>query len=210
MFLWPVPPQLHPAPALAPHLGAISGLNVRLLYTPTHNAWGLAGKSLRYYTPLYRCVYRTEKVDLCKKVKIVLVNTTVSFCYDLYVLHATCIAHRSTIIVLTSDHLLCSLFSCLCLLLRQNILQMDLRWATAPSISSTGWTDALWLWGWLISCLPVCPLSTCTTIQTLPHCLWAPTLLSGWFPGLRQATSSLLRCFRSRLNLNIIDDNGDE
>lgn len=32
--------------ARTPHLGAISRLNMRLLYTPTLNAWGLAGKSL--------------------------------------------------------------------------------------------------------------------------------------------------------------------
>lgn len=57
VFLWPaLPSPLLWAPALTPHLGAISRLNVRLLYTSTHNAWGLAGKSQAYNTPSYRCV----------------------------------------------------------------------------------------------------------------------------------------------------------
>lgn len=64
--------------------------------------------------------------------------------------------------------LFCCLFFCFC---RQNILQMDRRWDTAPSTNSTGWMDALWLWEWLTSCLHACLLSICTTTQTLHRCL---------------------------------------
>lgn len=60
------------------------------------------------------CVHKAEKADLCEKVKTILLNTTFSFCYDLYVSHTTWIAHKSTITVLTSNHLLL-LFFALCL-----------------------------------------------------------------------------------------------
>lgn len=71
VFLWPVPPppqQPNSAPAFTPHLGAISRPNVRLLYTPTHNAWGLAGRSTVCNTTSYRCECAEKKVDQCKKV----------------------------------------------------------------------------------------------------------------------------------------------
>lgn len=126
--------------------------------------------------------------------KIVLLNTTFSFHCDLYILHANYMAHKSTTIVLTNDQLTVSL----CLPLpRQSTLLMGPRWVMAPSTSSTGWTGASWRWGWSISCLPVCPLSTCTTTQNLPHCLWAPTLLSGWSLELTPAPSTLFCSFES-------------
>lgn len=59
-FLWSVlhvtQPQPLLAPAFTPHLGTISRLNGRLLYTPTHNAQDLAEKYSSYNTPLYNCV----------------------------------------------------------------------------------------------------------------------------------------------------------
>lgn len=83
----------------------------------------------------------------------------------------------STVLSSTHHFLTISLF--IFSVLRLNILWMGLRWDTVPSTSSTGWTGRSWLWAWLISCQPVYLLSTCTTTQIMPHCRWAPILLSG-------------------------------
>lgn len=67
-------------------------------------AWqGKAWVIIHHHTGVCVCV---EKVDLRKKVKAVLLNTTFSFHCDLYILHSNYIVHKSATIVLTSDHLL--------------------------------------------------------------------------------------------------------
>lgn len=144
------------------------------------------------------CVHKMVKVDLCKEVKALLLNTTLAFHCDLYI-YTNYMAQKSITIVLTVNTT-SYFFSPFASLLRPNILQMGPRWATAPSTSNTGWTGVSWQWGWSTSCPPVCPLSTYTTTQTLPHCRWAPTLLSGQLPGLGSATSSSFRCWKPSYN----------
>lgn len=116
--------------------------------TLLHKVWGLWGEKPRlWYTTLQVCA------ESRKTVHFMLILNSVS-------------QPRASVVWWAA-----TLFVCLFPFLRQNVLQTALKWATAPSISSTGWTTALWQWGLLTSCLPVCPLSTCTTTQTLPHCL---------------------------------------
>lgn len=96
----------------------------------------------------------------------------------IYVLHTECTTYMRSAFLSSTHHLLTvPLFSFS--LSRLNIVWMGLRWATVPSTSSTGWTGRSWPWAWSIFCRPVCLLSTCTTTQIMPHCRWAPTLLSG-------------------------------
>lgn len=183
VFLWPAPPSLyaHSALAPAPHLGAISRLNVRLLYTPTHNAWGLAGKN-----PGRVLIQSPTGVCVCVKDHILV---------PLWFIYFTCKLYCTQEYYYCFDQWPLSMTVFLFLPpLRRNILQMGLRWATAPSTSNTGWMGASLQWGWSTSCLTVYLLSTCITTQTLPHCLWAPTLLSGWLtaPNLKEKNLLLL------------------
>lgn len=178
------------APALTPHLGAITKLNERLLYTPTRNVWGPVRERSRFsYTFLYRCACKRKWEDISwKEVKTLLMNTTPSD-WSLFIVHTNYIAWTLGLFNVSFPPLSPSLP-------RLNILQTDRRWATAPSTSSTGWTGASWQWGWSTSCPPACPLSICTITQTLPHCHWAPTLLSGQLLGVESATSSCFSVYR--------------
>lgn len=92
VFLWVSPHSPHPNSELLLSLHIWELLQGWMwgYCTPPHNAWGLAGKSLAYDPPSYRCACKTEKLYLCEKVKALLLNTTLSFHCDSCMLHTNC------------------------------------------------------------------------------------------------------------------------
>ena len=100
---------------------------------------------------------------------------TFSFHYDFYVLHRTCIAHKRTIIVLTSDHLLLLFFS-LCLSPGRALSWWARGWLRLlPSAVLAGRTPCgcggdRYPAHLRVLCVPVLPPRLCFTVSGLLLC----------------------------------------